>query len=555
MLDDAIRVGFLTLGGLTLALVVIWYVGLLDQEIRGTGQIVIDPLTVVDGSGKTNDELGAAMAQMLQARLQSLVSDLQEAQARSMSPSTTPSGESRTTPDALVGDVRLWTQAVTLQTGLLQPVNMKLSVGGVEVGGFLPWFQRWFSRRRTLHFTVYSQDADAQVFGSLAALGMGETGLRLRVKAAADAKTPSLETIVDALAHEIIHRVLAQDRTNRLEVLDTAEFMTLANVLVSVGKANRNANLGRPAQSEFAALVPAITALADKVPDWPELGYLAARIADSGRDYNMALAYYKRVLPKYETGGQGAVLQQITVRVAEITKASAKTASPDVSAEALPKRLDYSKEIRLVRDSGDEGSVVGQALATMLEFQIEKATGKSQPISARFLYYAARKAGGLDTKFDSGAQIKDGIKVLSTEGAVAEDVWPYRPRKFADKPPPGVEAAPRFRIADARQLAGTVDDLKRALKQNGPVVVGIEVFETAMTPEAAKTGVIPVPAKKDQPYGGHAIVVVGYDDAKQQLKFVNSWGAGWGDKGFGYLPYDYARKYVNDAWTFTFRES
>ena len=81
MLDDVIRVSFLILTGFTLGIAVIWYLGLLSQEIRGTGQIVIVPLTVIDKGGKTNDELGKALAQMLQARLQSLVRELRDAQA------------------------------------------------------------------------------------------------------------------------------------------------------------------------------------------------------------------------------------------------------------------------------------------------------------------------------------------------------------------------------------------------------------------------------------------------------------------------------------------
>jgi hypothetical protein len=548
MLDDAIRASFLILGGLTLGVAVIWYLGLLYQEIRGTGQIVIDPLTVIDNGGKANDELGKALAQMLQARLQSLVRELRDAQAGFTTNVRAPA-LAQGAPAAPVGDVRLWTQAVTLQTGLLQPIDMKLSVGGVDVGGILPGLQRWLSSRRTLHFTLYSQDTEVQIFGSLAALRLSDAGLRLHVKGP-DGKAPSLDVIVDGLAHEIVHRYLAQDTTNRLEVLDPSEFTSLADVLVSVAQANRKSIRGRPAQKEFAALVPSITALADKVPDWPELGYLAARIADSGRDSHTALTYYRRVLPKFEDGGQPELVSWINTRISDLASISAEVKTPDVTVEPLPRALDYSSEINSVRDQGPEGSVVGMALATALEFQIAKVEKKQQKISARYIYYAARKkAAGFDLNIDSGAEIKDGIAVLSNEGAVTEDVWPYRPGKFAEKPPTAVEKAERFRITDARPLA-TVDDLKRALKQNGPVVAGITVFQGMMTVEVSKTGVIPLPTKKEQIVGGHAIVIVGYDDEKRRLRFANSWGKQWGEQGFGYLPYEYVKKYLTDAWTF-----
>ncbi|AEK73778.1 thiol protease [Thermococcus sp. 4557] len=47
--------------------------------------------------------------------------------------------------------------------------------------------------------------------------------------------------------------------------------------------------------------------------------------------------------------------------------------------------------------------------------------------------------------------------------------------------------------------------------------------------------------------GGHAITIVGYDDNKKTpdgngaLLFVNSWGTGWGDHGYGWLTYQAAQ--------------
>jgi C1A family cysteine protease len=42
---------------------------------------------------------------------------------------------------------------------------------------------------------------------------------------------------------------------------------------------------------------------------------------------------------------------------------------------------------------------------------------------------------------------------------------------------------------------------------------------------------------------------VGYDDNKKLIKFKNSWGTGWGQNGYGYLPYSYIRDFMWDAWT------
>lgn len=38
--------------------------------------------------------------------------------------------------------------------------------------------------------------------------------------------------------------------------------------------------------------------------------------------------------------------------------------------------------------------------------------------------------------------------------------------------------------------------------------------------------------------GGHAMLIVGFDDTKKAFKVQNSWGTGWGDKGYIWVSYD-----------------
>ena len=58
---------------------------------------------------------------------------------------------------------------------------------------------------------------------------------------------------------------------------------------------------------------------------------------------------------------------------------------------------------------------------------------------------------------------------------------------------------------------------------------------------------MPVPASNEQLLGGHAILAVGYDDAKQALIVRNSWSDKWGDHGYFYMPY----KVAGDSGTST----
>jgi C1A family cysteine protease len=60
-----------------------------------------------------------------------------------------------------------------------------------------------------------------------------------------------------------------------------------------------------------------------------------------------------------------------------------------------------------------------------------------------------------------------------------------------------------------------------------------------------------MPQTNEQMLGGHAVLAVGYDDAKQRFTVQNSWGTSWGDKGFFYMPYEYLTNpnLADDFWT------
>jgi C1A family cysteine protease len=189
---------------------------------------------------------------------------------------------------------------------------------------------------------------------------------------------------------------------------------------------------------------------------------------------------------------------------------------------------------------------VGFAVASALEYQIRKHDGQTVRISPRYLYYGARKLGGIDLHSDGGANLRDAVTVVSDQGAVAESAWPYKSGEFEQAPPDGIDTAKRYR-ARSRPLKGA-REVKSALQHYGPVVIGVTIYDSFNSATAISTGRIPDPKPTESIVGGHAICIVGYDDAKRRFKFENSWGASWGDKGYGYVSYDYVQKYGADAW-------
>ena len=67
----------------------------------------------------------------------------------------------------------------------------------------------------------------------------------------------------------------------------------------------------------------------------------------------------------------------------------------------------------------------------------------------------------------------------------------------------------------------------------------------------AKTGVLNMPQKGERVVGGHAVLAVGYDDSTRRFFVRNSWGSGWGMKGYFTMPYDYVtnQNLADDMWT------
>jgi papain like protease len=248
------------------------------------------------------------------------------------------------------------------------------------------------------------------------------------------------------------------------------------------------------------------------------------------------------------------VFQRVTQRSEPLT-GPGSTNSATLPTPAPPNKpsIDWTPDMAAPRNSGTEGSIVGHTLAATLEFYVFHSSKKTHvAISARDIYNETRaKAGTLDT--DSGVVIAEALEFLKNTGAVEERAWPYRSGDYKIPPPPSLANEKRYKIADIKKIV-TLEELKNAL-QSGPVITGVQAYESLWSEAVATTGVISMPKPKERRDVGLSFSVVGYDDAKKLLKFQHSWGTEWGDRGYGYLPYDYFREQSYDCFAFHYADN
>ena len=216
----------------------------------------------------------------------------------------------------------------------------------------------------------------------------------------------------------------------------------------------------------------------------------------------------------------------------------------------LPTSIDLRMQCPVIYDQGTLGSCTANALGAAFQFgQIKQQITNFIP-SRLFIYYNERVQIHTEQS-DSGAFIRDGIKSLNRDGVCPENDWPYAVKKFTQKPPAALyQKALRNQVIQYMRLENwKISQLQSCLAEGFPFVFGFSVFESFWS--MGKNAVIPMPQNGESRIGGHAVMAVGYSQAKKQFLIRNSWGSSWGKNGYAWMPFDYVCNPDNadDFWT------
>jgi hypothetical protein len=221
--------------------------------------------------------------------------------------------------------------------------------------------------------------------------------------------------------------------------------------------------------------------------------------------------------------------------------------------------VSYTLAYPPVRDQGQIGSCTAfcGTEADEILYYYKKGSWTST-LSPAFVYYCERvliNKQAIST--DGGAYMVNIPQALQRYGDCLEVSYLYPPSNTSTEYKTAPTAAAMTEALNYRigQLTtsyavlpqGDLDAVKNLLDNNIPVMLGFNVYDTRnytlfeglnttnFTYNPLKTNGQVVPGAKL--LGGHAVPIIGYDDNLNAFYCENSWGTGWGNKGFFYIPY------------------
>jgi len=217
----------------------------------------------------------------------------------------------------------------------------------------------------------------------------------------------------------------------------------------------------------------------------------------------------------------------------------------------LPLIVDMRDKCPPVYDQGQIGSCTANAMGGIFQFEQMRQEIPNFMPSRLFIYYNTRAIEGTINE-DAGATLRNTMKSMVEFGVCPEKMWGYG-RCFKRKPFNNcyVEGE-KNQVLEYLRVTHSMYDIKFTLSEGYPVAFGMMLYESFMSDDVTRTGKVPMPIlSQESSLGGHAVMLVGYNDTKREFIVRNSWGRSWGDHGYFYLPYEYVEtpNLTADYWT------
>jgi hypothetical protein len=220
---------------------------------------------------------------------------------------------------------------------------------------------------------------------------------------------------------------------------------------------------------------------------------------------------------------------------------------------AIPANKNLREAWWTIGDQKATGSCVGWASAdSVLRWHFVKAgrIATGDLLSVRFQWMASKETDvylSRPTTFieSEGTSLKGALDVARKFGVVKDVVLPFASGKlYPGQGDTFYALAAQLKISSYFNLGRDLADWRTWLATKGPILTRLDVDAT--WDDADVTGGNLDTYRPETVRGGHAVALVGY--TTNRIIVRNSWGTGWGDKGFGYASQAYAQAAFTEAY-------
>lgn len=209
----------------------------------------------------------------------------------------------------------------------------------------------------------------------------------------------------------------------------------------------------------------------------------------------------------------------------------------------LPSKISLQRYAPTPGDQGSLSTCSGWAVAYSARTMVAAIQNNwdheeinKNVFSPSFIYNQIRTKPGCK----GGTSVVQGLDILKTEGVLKMEQFSYNCnlKVKADLK----KLALKYKIKEYRTIAygktkNKVILVKKSLSEKNPVIIAINCPDSFQS-----AGEVWNPDSSDYygNFGGHALVVIGYDDVKYGGAFqvINSWGVDWGNNGFTWIRYN-----------------
>lgn len=249
----------------------------------------------------------------------------------------------------------------------------------------------------------------------------------------------------------------------------------------------------------------------------------------------------------------GAVLSEAEYDKADVFEPLAT--SYGGAENQLPSSVTLLKYAPKRMHQGNQGSCVGWASSyaarTILQARATGVNPDNVTFSPSYLY------NQIALKGCDGAYMNNAMETLLKHGDLPFSKFGYDDSDCSRQPTQSMATeAAQFRTKGYNRLSQGGDDygldmngIKQHLAQGAPVVIGMMVGGTFMQDMVGKN--VWQPTQRDYSgygFSGHAMCVIGYDDDREMMQIMNSWGPEWGNNGTAWIPYQAFEKFTKEAY-------